>query len=567
MSRAAEIIRSNRAVIIIASLLVSAAIAILIISQLSAIRNNINFQRGIRRADVLISEGRPAEAEARLSSLFANADSPRDFLMLAARGRLLQSLGLDDSLFSRAVNLGFAGYPGNENLRALQVDGLIDRGELLEAARVAEGLESRQFRSLKVEAYLLGGRTLETEGLDGLLEGISVPLTPQAMADPFAMFEAGQLTGDYRYFVNGAVMLAALGRIDEAYEILIARRDELRGNADALILLRLAFDAGRYDGVDSISSLLPPDLGLQTSNLESLADLYFYGGEPERAYIIHSQAATRNPAGAGISLTNLMIFPEALAFRGGGNVAEIATEALEYHAGDPEISARAEIALSMHEDRPPLFAPYISRFPESFSLSFFDELSRYRSDQIRGGRRTDIIDLTDSLYDRINAMPDDDRARDLLLYLLAIQDDREGLGQVLARYRSGGEARLDLYRGYLDILYGRRESAAVNFQRAAESGLADGWYNLALINLEDRFPIRARDQLIRAEEILLRDSGGLALRSGNIHHRRLLDIWAHAALANLLADEPEEAALYIERIESAGSTHLLVPRIKEMFDN
>ena len=194
MSRAAEIIRSNRAVIIIASLLVSAAIAILIISQLSAIRNNINFQRGIRRADVLISEGRPAEAEARLSSLFANADSPRDFLMLAARGRLLQSLGLDDSLFSRAVNLGFAGYPGNENLRALQVDGLIDRGELLEAARVAEGLESRQFRSLKVEAYLLGGRTLETEGLDGLLEGISVPLTPQAMADPFAMFEAGPVT-------------------------------------------------------------------------------------------------------------------------------------------------------------------------------------------------------------------------------------------------------------------------------------------------------------------------------------------------------------------------------------
>jgi hypothetical protein len=147
MSRAAEIIRSNRAVIIIASLLVSAAIAILIISQLSAIRNNINFQRGIRRADVLISEGRPAEAEARLSSLFRQCRLPRDFLMLAARGRLLQSLGLDDSLFSRAVNLGFAGYPGNENLRALQVDGLIDRGELLEAARVAEGLESRQFVS------------------------------------------------------------------------------------------------------------------------------------------------------------------------------------------------------------------------------------------------------------------------------------------------------------------------------------------------------------------------------------------------------------------------------------
>jgi hypothetical protein len=567
MSRTAEFLRNNRLAIIIVSVALSAAVILMLISQLSVMRGNILFQRGIRRADVLIREGRGEEAEAVLSQSLLSANSPRDFLMLASRGRQLAENGRGGDLYSRAVAEGFAGFPGNEELRALSVDALIRRGELLAAAEIAEEISSRQLRPIKVEALLLGGRPLESGEFEGLLEGISVPLTPGAMADPFAMFQAGELTGDIRYFVNGAVMLAALGRVDEAYDILFARRGRLTGSADALVLLRLAYDSGAFARADEISPLIPPVLGLQSDTLESLADLYFYSGDPERAYITHQLAVSRDPRGAGMSYYNLLVLEGSLGLRGTANIPALAAEALEYHASDPQIAVRAIIAGDDEASAPLDFAPYISRYPSVFTYELYDLIGSYRSGIPRGNRRTDIVDLSVLLWNRMNDDPEDQSSRDLLLYLLALQDDRAGLDQLLGRYRGSRAAALDLYRGYLAAVYGRRDEARRRFAMAGEGGEEAGWFNLALMDLEERFPARALENLLEAESILITESGNLADQPDNVHYRRLVDIRAYIAFAAVLADEQEIARDRLARINSSGGSHLLIPRVKEMFDD
>ncbi len=570
MSKFGDVISENRAAVILTSLGLSAAIIILIVASLGTIRSDVALSRNLRLADVLIREERVAEALELLGNSLAFANSPRDYLAIISRADLLrESLG-DSALYSRAIDRGFDAYPGNDVIRALLVDRLLDGDEAMRASIIAEGLEGRRYLGLVAEAFLRSGRSLERHGLEGVLQGVQLPLTPVAMSDPFAMFEAGQLTGDIRYFVNGSLLLASRGRIQEAYDILSARGSLLSGDSDAAVLLNLAYDSRMFSEVQNLAALLPTEVGLQASTMQSLADMYFFSGDAARAYELHHQVTDRHPDDSRISVLNLLRMHGSLGIdsqetSGSRDFRELYRRTFELYGNDPEVLARGLSAAVTRDEASELdFIPQISRFPENFDMGFYRLLTSYLDSGSAGERSIDIVDLSLRLWDRINAAPSDAESRNLLLYLLSIQDDRRGIEVLLNRYSAVYDGSLELYSGYLSVLGRDTDQARRSFAFAGEAGRPEGFYNLGLMELAERRPSLARDYLLRAEDLIASYSGGLSDYPGSSWYRQMVEVRVYLAMSLALLDDMAGAREYINRIRAAGARHILLPRVEEM---
>lgn len=597
MAKPADFIRTNRNAVIIVSLALSLVIITLVISQLAGMRANISFTRTLQRADVLMDERRYEEAGTLYRSILQYANSPRDFLVLASRGRQLLKLnGEEDyALYSDAVSAGFRGYPGNEDLRALQVGAYLEEAQFVRAADVADGLGASRYDALKVEAILRAGRSLEDSSISRILPGMTLPLSPQAMADPEAMLQAGLLTGDIRYFVNGAVMLAALGRIDEAYNILYERRDELAGSPDAVLLLRLARDAGKYSDADEISRNIPPALQLQPGTISQKADLYFYSGDSAGAYELQRQALKQEgmlPADdqatgvngevaqpisdsgaagasfntvASMNYRNIAALEDAYGVKGRGDLGDILKTALERIPSDTGIilSDLRYTAATRPEDLNADFAVYKSRYPDSFEIAFQEMLYHHRYRTL-SSERPDIVDVSLDLLNRVNTEPDDESSLELLFYFFALQDDRDGLASILNRYSDRSATVFVFYRGYLAMLRGDSTVARGQFLTASDRGYYPADFNLGLMDLGDRRLQDARRQFLRAEDELMVHSGGSAPIPGTLYNRNLTSIRVYIALTAALQNDRDFARQYVDKIEKSGGSHYLLPRVKEM---
>lgn len=566
MNSKAGYIRHRQIAFIVIALVISIAILFAVIYQATHLKRDIAFSRIISRADVLFEELKFEQAAQMYRSAVAVANTPRDFLGVALRGRDIEKSQGSSGLYQYAVEHAFKRFPGNDKIRALWVDLNIRNGNYLSASQISNSLNNPAFDSIRVEAILLSGMPVEDEGLHGLLRGMDLPMTPEAMADPIAMIQAYELSTDVRYLVNAAVMLAAVGRIEDAYNMLFAKRNELANAQDVKVLLKLAFDSGSYEDGSKISVLFSRQDGLQYENLARLADLAYYSGSHRESYELHRQAAFLHPEFAELSFINIFSFQNALApsvFAYDADIGQLATDAhpnstnivkgkyfSEYRTGEDFLGLNNAS----------------NRIGEGFSISFQKLLTEYLSDNDTALHTPGIEDLELLLWNEYNQHPEDADAAEALLSVLFLHDDRDGLRAAIQREERIHEHAFELYSAYLLFVSHRFEEAETLFLHEGERGNWAGWYNAALFSLEDRQPTEALQRLFRAEELLSVESGDLLDLPENVYHSYAVELWAHIALAAALNNEFSVSRHYLQNIQRSGNRHSLSPRIQAILD-
>lgn len=553
MSKIIKFIGRNRTFVYISASLLFIIILLIIIVQIIDLRRSNAFRQHIRRAETLVLTNRIDEALQNLNKAGEVARSVRDYLQVIARAEELDDG--NDGIFNPAANIiirARKNFPRNQDIIALYVNSLLRQSDPFAAAEAAEKLNRQPYLSLKSEAFLKAGKDLDSRLLSDI--NTELPLSPEKMADPQAMLEAGLLTGDIRYFVNAVVMYAALGKIREAFAILMERRALLENNQDAIVLLTLAYDLGEYETVYDVSPLLPADISTQANMM--LADLYFYRGEIDKSYAIHQAIADRDPA--GLSYLNQFNLVRGHAYEASLPV----TEALEAHRDNALLLAHF-LASEAETGGTDVFRNslnYYQTLQPTLNLDWIEQLQKYfyQEENYR------IKDSTIVLWHAINNNSEDVAARNLLLYFLSLDGDNEDVLSLLQRYNFEYDDVLLLFHAVLSFSTGKRGEARKYFLLASERDLFQASFNLGLLDLEDRnFPEARKWFLLAARQAQRRTGFSLEAREA-LYNKESLSIRLYEGIVEALAGNNGRAREIAKELDSLEFQHLFLPRLKEM---
>ena len=541
MSRIKSYISRNRTFVYISCSILSVLILGIISIQILGLRKSNLFAYHIRRAEVLIAENRLEEAWENLNKASSNSRSARNYLMILSRTQ--QTAFQDMGIILKARKQ----FPRNQDLLAVHVNHLLTQNAVLEAAELAEKLRKQDYLSLRVESLLRSGRDVE----NSMLLPVGVPLSPEEMADPQAMISAGLLTGDIRYFVNGAVMYSALGKIDDAFNILMERKELLANHPDTVILLKLAHDLGKYETLPDISPLLPSETNVLPTML--IADMHFYRGETEKSYAVHQSIAGED----ALSYTNQLNLVRAHGY----NADAPLVEALETY--------RSEIPVLRH---------FLALEAESGAEVFRNSLNYYRTlqpgvnldwiEQLHAYLFADqnyrIQDTILSLWTLVNNDPENREARDLLLYFLSLEGDWEEISSLLQRYDPQYDDTLLVFNGFVSFYLGKRAQAREYFLRASERMNFQASHNLGLFSLEDGNLPEARQWFLLAAEQAQHRTGFSLTVTGTLYYEELLIIRLYEGIVEALSGNNGRALEILNFLLSMEYQHVLLPRLKEM---
>ena len=549
MIRVKEFINRNRIFVYISATLLSLIILSIITVQILGLRRSNLFAYHIRRSDILSAENRQEEALQNLNTAGGVSQSAGEYLMVLARARQLRDLPVN--LWEEMVIRAGKRFPRNQDILALHINHLLEQDRSTGAAQLAQGLKKQEYLSLKAEAFLRSGRDVEVSQLaPGSLQ---LPFRPEEMADPQAMIGAGLITGDMRYFVNAVLIYATLGKIEDAFNILLERREELKDHPDAIILLKLAYDLGRYGRVKDIASLLPSNINPQVNML--LADTYFYQGELGESYTVHKNIADREPS--GLSYVNQFNLVRAHGY-----------------AADIPIGP----ALETHRDKIAVLGHFLALEAESGSAVFHNSFNYYRTLQpminlewirqlqayLFEKENYRIQNGILSLWNLVNEEPENKEARDLLLYFLSLEDDREGILRLLEGYNPQYDDTLLMFHGFLSFSTGNRKDAKEYFLSASERQNFQASYNLGLFALEEGNLFEARKWFLLAAEQAEHLTGFTVTEPGTIYHENLLTILLYEGIVESLSGNRERALDIVDFLLSLEYRHVLLSRLKEM---
>lgn len=560
-----EWIEKYRRSIVVFSLIFSALILTTVISQLLMLRSNAAYRENLTQSDIYYQEQRYDAALQKLRLAFVSSRSPGDFLRIIKRAQRLSRRGISPDFPPRVMKEGLSRFPGNQPLLALYVNYLLEMDEIQAAAAKSRSLKADRFTPLKVEALLRAGLDPGDTGSMNDLADASLPLTPMAMADPEAMYQAGLLTGDYRYFVNSILMYAALGDVEQASRIGLARAKLLASRGETLLLTRLAYDAGLFDRAGDISRLISPeDSGIQREVTSMLADLYFYRGEPEKSYALLEMLVLNSENPGALAFTNLLALEHAHGVLPGGRVAgtDISERAARAYPSSERLSGLlSTISGGGEQDFHSRKSFYFRNLPQSYRSDILELMYRYREKS----EEFAIEDGINLLWDLHNRYPEDRELRDLLLYFLSIHDHRSEIEQLLSLNSAADDPRINVYRGFLKFLNGQEDAARVMLSAASDEGSYAASFNLGLLELSLRNPETALEYLGLSRTQILTASGGTAAESGRLYSTEYREILVYLTLAFLLNEEIGDARRIMNELHELESRHILMPRLEEMF--
>ncbi|MGI9257119.1 MAG: hypothetical protein ACR2PY_09320 [Salinispira sp.] len=549
LSRIRGFISRNTVFVSISALVLSGIILAIIIVEIINLRRSNSFDHYVNRVPLLIMQEDFDAVSEYLGRARDIARSVEEHLGIARYARELSEWVPD--LYSEIIQQAAERFPRNQHVRAVQVNTLLEQGNIEAAFEFAQKLKMPEYQSLQVESFLRGGRNIDFSISSSLNE--QLPLTAYEMADPQKMIAAGILTNDIRFFVNAGVMYASLGRLRDAFAILMERRDLFINSADAVILLQLAYDLGEYEAVSDILPLIPETIENQNTVNEFLADTYFYLGRVDESFAVHAHIAEH--AHSARSYLNQLSLIRAHEY----DVDAPIQRTLEKHSRNPAVLAHALAYEADAGNFDSSLAYYRSIYP-SINLDWLAHLRQYLF-QLEDYRLDDSIV---ALWSAINSKPDDIAARDLLLYFLKIDGDIDGLRSILQRYNEEYDDRLIFFQAILSLTEGRRDDARKYFTLVAERGNFQASFNLGLLNLEDQNYFQAREWFVLSARQAQLANGFTLKRDGALYRSEFLNIRLYEGLSQLLLGNRERVRRIVSELESADYYHILLPQLREV---
>lgn len=443
--------------------------------------------------DRYIENGYLSRAQEELDAAGRRARGVAGWLMVLKRAYAISRARGEFHLLYRLSREAVSAVPGSHELRAVAAYAALRTNRLDGARGFLEGLPGDRFATLMAEAAVRDGGVGAQTGLPPHIQPL---LTLHRHADAKEFLNAADETGDPRFALDAALVLAGTGRLVQAYDVARNRLDE--GEA-RMLLLWLSYDAGVYEAARSHAEAVLQEQGDRGDILLVYADLLRELGEANAAAEVWKRVVEAFPRYSWKPYTGLA----RLEAREGRRESALRwIETGRDHFPDVEELAVDQAWLLFDENRrqeaQALLETYAgnhadAELAQGALLELFPSHptpERYRS----------------ALWQAFNRYPGNRRIAASLIWYLYGYSDVQGIRTVITRHAEHGAEtdRLEFYRGALAVLSGQLEEAQAHFRRAAKS--RTGWasrYNLAVV-LMMRGEFRGAMDHLREADVLLR---------------------------------------------------------------
>ncbi|MBU8912529.1 MAG: hypothetical protein KOO61_00780 [Spirochaetales bacterium] len=266
-------------------------------------RRNRDLTFGLERVDVLIAEGRLAEATAMVPWLADRADEASEMLSVLKRGVTVLDAGAGPEALDEAAQRAVGTFPGNATFRSLAVYAAVmtsDMDRALEWSRaylIDDDPEMFAWVLLKSDAEV--PERSESSADDTLYESFFLAgLDNQARAEDFE--RAWRLTGDWRYASNAAILFLQDGAVAPALDLVVGASLPLRAPVLAADVLQ---DAGDAQG--ALNALRNAGTNDESRALPRTADALMSIGRYDEAERVYLDLIRRMPGLSDVPLLNL----------------------------------------------------------------------------------------------------------------------------------------------------------------------------------------------------------------------------------------------------------------------
>jgi|GEM_PF-5000192 len=540
-----------RVVLIAGSATILAAIVLLISLRISAMKATREIRYGLPEVDALIEDGTFDRAGARLLRLSSSARSASDWLRLLKRGKAVAGAGGGNKLMFTLAERSVKAFPGNEELWALAVYAALRSDNSDVAAEwAAAHLSGPSYTSMKAEAFLRTGQTLEKDGAqDGA--GMLTRLADSSNPDEFG--QAATLTGDPRFTADQVILLARKGRFGAAWDALHDPRVQERF---PVLSAYVAYDFGMFERAEKLLSLVPAEDSAVASALLLESDIAMLREEYEKALKIYQELSASNPGLTPVLFLNLAWLSTQ---KDAGNPAagEILSRGLEHFPDNGDL-VQALVLVSGGADSPrarTLLRNFVQEHPQDIKAALLERRVF--------GREIPVQAEAAHLWMLYNEHPDSEEAARYLAWFSSSTRNRTDLRRILDR-SAGDSAWGKVYAAKEAFADGNIENAQTLLQDASsEPGLWEASYDLGLLHLSRGKVGPARESFEAAKKAAL----ALVPRSRSKTARALCEwriaesyaavdgfdsAWTHLQAALELDPGNTEIRAFKQRLELSG---------------
>jgi tetratricopeptide (TPR) repeat protein len=296
------------------SVLVFASLVFFLVSDFQSRSERRSFRNAREAADRALQARSWDEASTRIRRAAEYAQTQRQWLQLLKRARRVSRTGVsrtrddaDTALFRSLSRRAAESLPGNEHLQALHIYAELRGGDTERAAKLAtEHLRSPEYQSLRAEALLRSGATLETNTADivpesGTQDSDILLAELSRTSDAPEFLQAYRLTNDSRFVVNAALRHAEQGRLSRAYALLREHMVEHR----RAVRVKLAYDLGELEKARAELRSLSGRIASSPEMQMLHADIHLRQGRGEQARLLYQDVIAANPSYSPLAFLNL----------------------------------------------------------------------------------------------------------------------------------------------------------------------------------------------------------------------------------------------------------------------
>jgi outer membrane protein assembly factor BamD (BamD/ComL family) len=467
-----------------------------------------------------------------------------DWLRLLKRCRVLSLSAGKTELFSSMALRAANAYPDNEEITAIAVLALTDAGKVDEAAGLAgKKLESREYRSVKAEAFLRGGLVPEGEPEDELIYAV----LPESR-NPQAYLEAAEMSWETGFYLDAALLLLEAGREEEALKILY--RPEV-GTAHPYVAALASYDAGKFDESDRYWELLEPGLKMRPLSLQLRADSFLRQRRYEDSENIYEIFLQNYPAYSPVAYLNGYFFRHRRAPWSGISLLE---KGLEFFPDNFPLVLNYAKALTAVRRKDEGLAR-LERFDASAAEKAEADVLRLVAER----ENLPLRRFVSELWILHNAFPDIPDIPALLRWHLFSLADFPAIRDLLGE--TAPERFSFSYLAALDFADKNFPAARETLSRQTENfpDCPEGFYNLGIVYLALKNPAGAFDAFEQAAARAdYAETGGFGERNALKTMDTLISLGrfpeAHKRIREFLERNPEhpEALRKLKKLEAGG---------------
>lgn len=524
--------RTLRYVVVLIWAVAAVLAALLLLRFVLQSRHVHAYRDALAVSDTRRTQGDLSGAVSALDRAASNAQSAQEWLSVLKRVRELAAQSGDtakgysllDAFALRAADQ----FPGNQSIWAVSVWSEL-RGDKVEqaASHASRYLLSPRFEPLRLEALFRAGKAPSTGERSS--SQMQVLAGTASSRNPDLFRQAGDLTGDKRFYVDMALLLAGksvTGALQSFDRFGVGRMFP----APAALL---AFDAGDFEAARSYIGLMPASEALGTEMVLLQADMYMAESNFAQAATMYQDILHRHPDVSPVAYRNLAYLSADSQPSASSNAAKGGSFTLPRHLAAPYfIEAEQYLAVGMKRfpDDPELVRSmaalqlmegsrdqalstvngFVASHPGDRSLRLYRILHLEADAPVE---RT-----TAQLWNLVNSGSDSDPVGQVLAGRLLVLRDFNGLRALLSRYKTDPVPQwVGFFRAVVKAEFQDTATARAGFETIWEkSHLWQAAYDAALTYLADGSVQPAMQQLDAAEQAASSAShwGGFSKVSG-----------------------------------------------------